>query len=472
MLYFKNTSLRFHGTAALISTIGLLASIANAQDLSNTASSSGSLTRATLANGIHILIKREPSTPLIALDAFIKVGKANENADNAGISTFVARTLLASTTNATHEEVASDIGSLGGNVTVSSLPDYTVVSALTVPDQFDNAEYIVTNALKNADFDAKDVDASRDDLLTDIDSATSSLFESGIQTVQSILYGNTGLALPDIGTRDTVEHLRRSDLIRFFHRFYIPQNITIVVTGNVDPQRAIAELSSSLEDMPAGRKNDVDFTDPVTIQNRNFEPATNQVVDLKQVSVLVAFQAPPVSNKDYAAMIVANAIVGGMKSSRMFREIREKQGLSYELGSVYEATDSTGILAAYAMASPTHTDRVTLKDEPSAPILQSLMLAIFSSMSTTPPSLSEIHRAQHFIIGSYNIKHERIEDRAALLGSAELESNYGADWDQHFASYITAVTPEDIARITARYFVHPIIVTQVPDTPGRTVHIE
>ena len=92
------------------------------------------------------------------------------------------------------------------------------------------------------------------------------------------------------------------------------------------------------------------------------------------------------------------------------------------------------------------------------------MLAQFESLKTTPPTPADLSRAQHFLIGSYNLRHERIEDRATLLGTAELSARDGYKLDTDYAKYINAVTAADVQRVAAKYFVHPVVSTVEPDT--------
>ena len=67
------------------------------------------------------------------------------------------------------------------------------------------------------------------------------------------------------------------------------------------------------------------------------------------------------------------------------------------------------------------------------------------------------------MIGAYRLKHERLEDRASLLGIAELSSRDGYKLDTDYARYINAVTIADVQRVAAKYFVHPVISTVEPD---------
>jgi predicted Zn-dependent peptidase len=178
---------------------------------------------------------------------------------------------------------------------------------------------------------------------------------------------------------------------------------------------------------------------------------------------MAGYRAPSMASTDYPAIQVLNALLGGMKTSRLFTNLREKEGLAYELGSFYSPQLYAGDLTTYVFAAPSHYDPETKKTTGTMGTIKMELLKQISDFKNTPPTKLEIERAKHYLIGTYKIKHERIEDRATLLGIAELTSPYGAEMDLDYPKYINAVTPDDIERVAAKYLVHPVISTLEPD---------
>jgi predicted Zn-dependent peptidase len=89
-----------------------------------------------------------------------------------------------------------------------------------------------------------------------------------------------------------------------------------------------------------------------------------------------------------------------MKSSRLFTNLREKQSLSYELGSFYTPRQHASDLAVFAFSKPTRTDSVTGKVTPMLPVLVDELLSQVATFETVPPTDAELARAKHFVIGS------------------------------------------------------------------------
>ena len=423
--------------------------------------------QATLPDGMRIVCRRE-NTPLVAIDVFVRTGVAQETEATAGLSNFVARTVLLSTADETPERMQEDIGSLGGNVSTVWQPEWTQVDALTVRDQFRAAALLLTGVLKHADFEAGVVEDTRQQILSDIDSRDADLFQTAYGGLRRALYPGSGYALPSAGTLQSVQRLKRDQLIAFYDRYYVPRNFVLVIVGDVDPQEAIQEIRGDMDDFPGdrtGRRGDV-MPDPPPAPTQDPTPVRVYQSDLAEAAVMVGYRVPPATSRDYAALLVANTLLGGMKSSRLFTNLREKQGLAYELGSVYSPQLIASDIAGYVFAPPTRTDPVTKKAGPTVGLVKEQLLRQFESLKTIPPTPADLARAQHFLIGSYKIKHERIEDRAFLLGFAEMARGDAA-FDTDYAQYINAITAADVQRVANIYFVHPGISIIEPDSTAQ-----
>jgi len=452
--------------AIILAGLAAAAPTARAADL-------GAPVKTTLPNGLRIICKPETDTPLVAIDVFVRAGAPQETTANAGIGSFVAHTLFASTPSSTPEIMTREINALGGNVSAAWHPDWTQIAALTVKDKFQDAIFLLANSLKNADFDAATVEDSRQQILSELDTRDADLFQTAYGNLEKTLYAGTSYARPVGGTANTVRRLTRADLLRYYARYYVPQNIVIVVVGNVTAQAAQQEVADALNDFPRTGRAAPGFADPLPPLALDLPPVRVYQPGLDQEIVMAGYRAAPSASADYPALLLANALLGGMKSGRLFTQLREKQGLAYDLGSVYNPRLAAGDLAGYVFGAPTKTDPATKKDVPTVGLIKDGLLAQFASLQTTPPTPADLSRAKHFLIGSYALRHERIEDRAALLGTAELSAPDGYKLDTDYAKYINAVTAADVQRVAAKYFTHPVISTVEPDSKsGKSARAE
>jgi len=424
------------------------------------------LSRTVLPNGMRIIVKNEPGSTLTAVNVFVKVGNDQETTETAGIGNYVAQTLLASTGSRTPETIQSEIADLGGNVTVSRQPDWTYISSLTIPDKFNDLVSLLADVLKDATFDRETVETQRTSILADIDSGNASVFDRVYNNLRGDLFSDTGYGLPSLGSARSIQRMPQSQLLRYYRQYFIPKNIVFVVVGDVDSATAVDTITRDMNDYDPtlrGSKRKPPVQNPLPILTSDLPPVHDYDTDLSEVCVMAGFRAPSMASDDYPALQVLNALLGGMKTSRLFTNLREKRGLAYELGSFYSPQLYAGDLTAYVFAAPNQFDPTTKKSSGSLGTIKDQLLQQVASFQSTPPTKLEVERAKHYLIGTYKIKHERIENRASLLGIAELTSPQGAQADLDYPKSLSAVTIADVQRVAAKYLVHPVISTIEPD---------
>lgn len=420
--------------------------------------------KTTLPNGLRIICKQETATPLIAIDVFVRAGAPQETAGTNGVGNFVAHALFDSTTNNTPESMTSAINALGGSVSAVWHPDWTQISALTVRDRYKSAVFLLADALENADFDPTALEDTRGQILSELDNRDADPFQTAYGKLQTALYAGTSYARPEGGTADTISRLSRADLLRYYQRYYVPKNIVVVVVGNIAPDDAAKVINDDLSDFPRTGPAAMPFPDPLPPLSVNLPAIHTYQPDLTQDCVVVGCRAAPMASADYFPLLVLNALFGGMKSGRLFTQLREQQGLAYDLGSVYDPHLAAAALAGYVFGAPAKTDPTTKKEVPTVGLIKNGILAQIKHLQTTPPTPAELSRAQHYLIGSYALRHERLEDRASLLGAAELSAPDGYKLDTDYAQHIRAVSAADVQRVASTYFVHPVTSTVEPDT--------
>jgi len=418
--------------------------------------------KTTLPNGLRIICKQEASTPLIAIDVFVRAGATQETAVNSGIGSFTAQALFDSTTSNTPESMTAAINALGGNVSAAWHPDWTQISALTVRDRYKDAISLLSDALENADFDPAAVEDTRRQILSALDNRDADQFQTAYGSLEHSLYAGTSYARPEGGTPDTISRLTRDDLLRYYNRYYVPDNLVVVVVGNIAPNDAEKVVAEDLSDFSRSGPPAMPVSDPLPPLSVDLPAVHTYQPDLTQNCVVTGYRAAPMDSPDYFPLLVTNALLGGMKSGRLFTTLREQQGLAYDLGSLYDPHLAAAALAAYVFGAPTKTDSTTKKDIPTVGLIKNGILAQVHSLQTTPPTPAELTRAQHFLIGSYALRHERLEDRASLLGAAELSAPDGYKLDTDYNTYINAVTAADVQRVAVKYFNHPVISTVEP----------
>ncbi len=310
-------------------------------------------------------------------------------------------------------------------------------------------------------------------MLSRIQERSDDVFEATNDRLRESLYDGTPFALPQIGTSSTIKRLTSADLITYFRRYYRPDNITISVVGYIDPSAVVSTFAGNMSDFVRPRSH---HTPPLVIPepSNSSDPIIVKSYrrDVTAGLMMAGYLAPGVDSMDYPAMLVANALLGGMKTSLMFKNLREKKLYGYEVASTYTTqiglSDITGYIlypvSAVGADGKTHVDQT--------PLVKAALLDQFRTMTQVLPTDEELERAKKFVIGSYLLAHERIEDRSYYLGYSELAMTQDGGWkfDDSYAQAINAVTESDVLHVSKKYFSGaPVISLLLPGDPNAGV---
>lgn len=419
-------------------------------------------TKIVLPNGLVAIIKPEPGSGLVAVEAFVKAGAAEERDTQIGIGNVVARALLSSTRSRSQERLAEAFYETGGAFQTEWHPDFTEVSAITTVSHFDDAVNVMADVLLNAAFDPATVNQTIDDQLNEIKGYADDV--AGTAYIQELgeLYQDGPYRRPKGGFSYTVRKLTRDDLVAFYQKYYVPSNIVISIAGDVTPEQVTERLNKSF----AGTSGTTPtpFRKPV---DETLARSTSKVVekDISAAYIVLGYLAPSVSNPDFAALTVLNSILGGGKASRLFVDIREKRGIGYEIGTSYPVSKYQSHMLAmlvtdlYKPAAPGSPSEVALQD------VKDAILAEVALLKNQPVTDEELLRGKRYTIGTYALQHQRLRERAYMLGWMET-IGAGYQFDTAYNNMIESVTKADVQRVARKYFTNYALVMSIPKSPG------
>ena len=414
-----------------------------------------------LPGGMRILVRPEPQTPLVAADLFVRIDPATETAP--GLTALAVRSLLLSTSTLSTAGMARDIAKLGGNVTAAAAPDWVQVSILTTPNKLDDALFLLTDVAQNADFDAAGVEEARQDLMGDVDSSAANTFPVALSGLRRTLWAGTPYAAPPFGTLSSVTRITRADLLRWYGQNFVPSRFLFVVTGAAD-KAAADKIAGGLgrSRFPEPRRA-LTFPPVLPPPTTDFAARHTALPGLNEVCVMVGFRGPAPASADYAPLLVANAVLGGMKTSRLFSRLRDRDGLGYQVGSQVTARGGGSEVTAFVFAAPTRPDPTTKRSVSVLGPVKDGILREIEGLKTVPLTPEELLRAKHFLAGTDKIRRERLEDRATLLGTAAEWLPGAADPEADMTEALRGVTAADVQRVAQTYFVHPAVSVVEPD---------
>lgn len=411
-----------------------------------------------LSNGAVIVVSYEPSARVVALEAFLKVGVWAEPYDKRGIGLLVSRSLFGSTTNETMQTLAQEIERVGGEIRSYWQPDYTEISITTVAEAFDDAAWLLAEGIKNAQFEPEVVERAKKEALAEAQAERTVKFRSTFMALRTLLYpSNHPYAHPFTGNPMFIERATPQDLQEFHRRFYTPDNLVIVVVGNVPAERAVEKFTTLLgswEARSAVRRPNLASTP--------LQESSSVVREQKgnTAYIMAGYPVPGLTSAEYPALAVLDAILGRGKSSRIFVNLRDASGIGYEIGSFYPPLAGGSCLLGFVEIAPY---RISAAGVPVLVVddVQKMLVQQMQSVRTTPPTDQEVERAKKLIIGTYALRHQRVRDRAYFLGWYEA-IGLGYGFDQQFADRIAAVRREDVVKVAEKYLRNVAVAVTMP----------
>jgi predicted Zn-dependent peptidase len=172
-----------------------------------------------------------------------------------------------------------------------------------------------------------------------------------------------------------------------------------------------------------------------------------------QAQVLVGVLAPPLGHPDYAAMKVLSTALGGGMAGRLFRELRDKQGLAYSTGAFYPSRVGRGVLVAYLGTAPANAEKAEegIRKE-------------LARLGREALGAEEVARARTYLLGQFALD-RRTNARLAWYQAFFESAGVGHDFAERYARAVQAITAEDVQRVARAYLGLPTVVSLRP--PGQ-----
>jgi predicted Zn-dependent peptidase len=390
---------------------------------------------ATLPNGIRIITEVMPHVRSVSMGIWIGSGSRRETPPENGISHFIEHMVFKGTSNRSAEEIARSVDSIGGGLdafTSKELVSFnTKVLDEHVPIAFDVLSDLVLNPLFRDDDIEKEKGVILEELKMEVDNPEYLIHE----IFSSNFWKDHPLGKPILGTKDTVTKFHREMLRGYYGRIYSPANILITAAGHLDHEKIVRlaeERFATLAPSPA--------LPPQNAPKPHARLVFRNKASLEQVHVYIGMPAYPLSHDARFICYVLNTVLGGGMSSRLFQNIREKQGLAYSVYSELSMYHDAGCLAICAGTSRESAKKVVF----------SVMEELRQLRQEAVPA-EELRRAKDHLKGSFMLGLESTSSRMGNLARQELYFGRFFTLDEMIES-IEAVTAEQVQAIAQEFF--------------------
>ena len=392
-----------------------------------------------LSNGSTLLYTPNTSNDIIAISIFARGGKLVENI--SGVANIAALGMMKGTKNYSPIELSQFLEDNGIKISPAVSADTFSISILTTKEEYDKTLAILDEIINNANFDEIELGKIKADKLSQIKSNKDNALQRALEKYRELIFPNSNYSISSNILEKNIPNITREDVINYYNRIFEPQNLVISINGNVDKEKTINELNNifnnenSNNKFEYGRYNSKvpSISAPTTIvQNM---PST------ETAWIILGWQTAGTDNKkDFATLQVIDSLLGSGMSSRLFKDLREKQGLAYQLGSGYSAHALRGSFMLYI-----GTKTSTLEQAKEG------LFAEIKRLKTEYVGDKELKDAKEKLIGNYIIGLETNLDKASTLGGYEA-LGVGYEFDTQYQELINSVKDTDILEVANKYF--------------------
>ncbi len=376
-----------------------------------------------------------PQVRSVSVGVWVSSGSRRETPEQNGVSHFIEHMLFKGTTNRSAEAIARSVDSIGGNLDAFTAKEMVCFNTKVLDEHLPVAMDVLSDLVLNPAFREEDIEKEKGVILEEIKMDADSPDYLVHEIFSSNFWKDHSLGKPILGTRETVKRFDQGLMRDYYHSVYTPANLLITAAGNLTHERLVQLARERFEDLRVSEPEP-----PQAAPATHARVSLKSKKDLEQVHVCLGVPSYPIPHKDRFACYVLNTMLGGGMSSRLFQNIRERQGLAYAVFSELNPYSDTGCLSIYAGTSL----------ESAKQVVESI-LKEFTDLKQHLAPAEEVRRAKDHLKGSLMLSLESTSSRMSNLARQEMHFQRFFSLDE-LAESIEKVTAEDVQRIAQTFF--------------------
>lgn len=391
----------------------------------------------TLDNGLTIIVREDHSAPVVSAQAWAMAGSVHEGKWlGAGLSHVLEHMLFKGTTTRPGSRIDQEVQEAGGYMNAYTSFDRTVYH-IDVPNSgAETAIDILCDIMQHAtlppDELAKEMDVIRREMDMNVDDpnrrASRRLFETA--------YMRSPYRLTVIGYPDIFNELKPEDIHHYYHEKYSPNNVFFVVAGDMKTDAVVAQIREAYKTSRAKA------LPPVVLPEEPKQTAPREIVEEAPIElghVHLAWHIPELRHPDVPALDVLAVLLGHGRSSRLYQEVREKQGVAHHIDAWTYSPGNPGLLGVSAIV-----------DAEQFSATRDAVLAEVEKAKTAPVSADELGKAVKQFISATLATRKTMDGQAGDLGSSWLAAN-DLTFSERYLAAVKRVTPADVQRVAREY---------------------
>ncbi len=406
--------------------------------------------RQVLPHGLTVITEQMEHIRSASIGIWLETGSRDETPQSNGISHFIEHMVFKGTKHRSAEEIARQVDSIGGNMDAFTSKECICFNVKVLDENVPVALEILTDLVLHPTFTAEDIARERGVILEEIKMDEDNPDYLVHEIFTQNFWKDHPLGKPILGTKETVKRFERQAVLDTYAHRFAPGNIVVAAAGHLDHAQFVELVVKHFEHLKPA-KNGFHSAEPkivprIVLRNKKA---------LEQVQLCIGVPAHPIAHAKRHAGYILNTLLGGGMSSRLFQNIRERQGLAYSIYSDLNPYRDTGCLAVYAGTSLASAAKVVRS-----------VVNEFRDLKTKPVPEEELRRSKDQLKGSLMLSLESSTARMSNLARQEMYFDHFHDLDE-LIEKIEAVSADDLQTLAQEFFkTESVAVTALGNLSG------
>ncbi len=395
--------------------------------------------REVLPNGLRLIIQEHRASPFVALQLWIAVGGRDERPEERGFAHFAEHMLFKGTETLGPGFVDQEVEAYGGRTNAATSNDYTFYYLLLPVARASRGIEVLADVAVNSKFDPEEIAREREVVFEEMRLGEDNPRASLGRRLYGVLFQGHPYGRPVLGDPAALRGATRETLRGFYKRHYIPEKMTVVVVGAVDPDSVRAIARRTFGTFPAAGQARA----AAPVPSPPAAPLAEVVArPERQASLGLAWVAPRLASADTPAVDVLAHILGGSRSSRLNQALREKARIVSSISAGYSALEWGGAVMVTAQFEPALQEQV-----------EAGILAQVRRIQDTGVAPDELERAITASEAELVFSRETVEGLAVAYGRAE--TVWTLENERQYLDRLRTVTREQVQEAARRYLSAP-----------------
>ena len=401
-----------------------------------------------LDNGLRVLIQEMHTAPLASVWCWYRVGSKDESMGLTGVSHWVEHMNFKGTTNIPRDKVKGIIEQFGGYWNGYTWIDQTTYTETATRDALDRMLFIESERMANCLYEPADCESERTVIISELKGGENDPDSLLDQELTAAAFKVHPYRHPTIGWLSDLETMTREDLYGYYRRYYVPNNATLVIVGDVDTKDAMQKVVEHFGGIPPGElARRVHTTEPEQLGERRLTLSREGTT----AYLKIAYHAPSVSDPDFFPMLILDAVLTGAKGVNLWASFKTPP--PQRSARLYRALVNAGLASSVAGGLvPTehpflYTISLTATDGTSLQRLEAATLAEIDRVRTEGVTEAELQKARNQLRARLVFENDSITNIGHQLGYFQTIG----DWRMYPAlrERIDAVTVSEVAAVAS-----------------------